>query len=223
MYRIFVVEDDPTISKIICRQLAAWGMEAKAAADFSDIKPEFTAFDPHLVLMDIGLPYYNGFYWCGELRKLSDLPIIFLSSASDKMNLMAAINLGADDFIAKPFDIEVLIAKINAMLRRTYAFGENSRLLQVQGVVLNLSDSSVSAGGQTVSLTKNEFGILKMLFEHRERIVSREELIKALWESESFVDENTLNVNVVRLRQRLASIGVTDFILTRKGQGYCLP
>ncbi len=220
MYRILVVEDDRTIAGIICEQLQKWGFEAMQIRDFSDVLGEFAAYDPQLVLLDIGLPFHNGYYWCEQLRLVSKVPVIFLSSASDDINVVMAIEMGADDFIAKPFEMTVLVAKIKALLRRTYDFSENARLLSCGGAMLNLSEGSLVYCGETLSLTKNELGILELLFEHSGSIVSRSEMMKALWESDAFVDENTLTVNIARLRRKLAGIGLEDFIRTKKGLGY---
>ena len=181
---------------------------------------EFADFDPQLVLLDIGLPFYNGYHWCSQIRRQSRVPIIFISSASDNMNIVMAMNMGADDFIAKPFDLDVLLAKVQALLRRTYDFGGASRLLQHRGAVLNLDDGSLSTGDGKLELTKNELRILQVLLENAGKTVSRETLMQRLWETDSFVDENTLTVNVARLRRKLESCGLAGFIVTKKGLGY---
>lgn len=190
------------------------------AEDLSQIMIEFAAFDPQLVLMDIRLPFYNGYYWCTEIRKVSKVPVIFLSSVADNMNIVMAMNMGGDDFIPKPFDLEVLTAKIQALLRRSYDFAGSSSMLEHKGAVLKLLDASLIWNGQQIELTKNELKILQTLMEHKEKIVSREELMEKLWESDAYVDENTLSVNVNRLRKKLSSVGLDDFILTKKGIGY---
>lgn len=190
------------------------------AEDLSQIMTEFAAFDPQLVLMDIRLPFYNGYYWCTEIRKVSKVPVIFLSSVADNMNIVMAMNMGGDDFIPKPFDLEVLTAKIQALLRRSYDFAGSSSMLEHKGAVLKLLDASLIWNGQQIELTKNELKILQTLMEHKEKIVSREELMEKLWESDAYVDENTLSVNVNRLRKKLSSVGLDDFILTKKGIGY---
>ncbi len=222
MYRILVVEDDRTIAGIICEQLRKWGFEAAQIHDFSNVLDELASYDPQLVLLDIGLPFHNGYYWCEQLRLVSKVPVIFLSSASDDVNIVMAIEMGADDFIAKPFEMTVLVAKIKALLRRTYDFSENAKLLSCGGAMLNLSEGSLAYHGETLSLTKNELGILELLFEHSGSVVSRSEIMKALWESDAFVDENTLTVNIARLRKKLEGIGLTDFIRTKKGLGYSI-
>ena len=221
MYRILIVEDDLEIAEGLKEQLGTWGMEARASKDFQNIIGEFQSASPDLVLMDIGLPYYNGYYWCQEIRKISKVPILFLSSASDNMNIVMAINMGGDDFVAKPFDMSVLVAKIQAVLRRTYEFGQAAvSVLEHRGAVLNLRDHTLSYQGETIALTKNEYGILKILMEHKGQIVSREQLFKQLWETDTFIDDNTLTVNVNRLRRKLEQAGLEEFIMTKFGVGY---
>lgn len=178
--------------------------------------------NPHLVLLDISLPYFNGFHWCQEIRKLSKAPIVFLSSASDNMNIVMAMNMGGDDFVAKPFDLTVLAAKIQALLRRSYDFQTGGQLLEHRGAILNLSDATLSYQTEKLALSRNEFRILETLFQQKGKVVSREKLMRRLWETDCFVDENTLTVNMTRLRKRLAGIGMTDLITTKKGVGYLL-
>lgn len=220
MYRIFVVEDDPGIAGAVCAQGKNWGLEMRACEDFRNVMGEFSAFSPHLVLMDIGLPFYNGYYWCQEIRKVSSLPVIFLSSASDNMNIIMAMNMGGDDFIPKPFDLTVLIAKIQAMLRRAYDFGGSLPVLEHRWAMLSTGDHTLTYGEARLELSKNEYGILLTLMENKGKVVSREKLMERLWETDSFVDENTLTVNVNRLRKKLEGIGLTDFIATKFGVGY---
>lgn len=222
MYRILIVEDDPVIAEQVGGYLKKWGYEVNGVSDFSDVLSDVAAFEPHLVLMDIGLPFYNGYYWCGEIRKVSKVPILFLSSASDNMNIIMAVNMGGDDFVAKPFDLEVLAAKIQAVLRRTYSFQEASSLLEHGGVILNMTDMSFLYKGEKRELSKNEFRILQILFENAGNTVTREEIMRRLWDDECFVDDNTLTVNVNRLRKVLEGAGLQDFILTKKGVGYQL-
>lgn len=222
MFRILIVEDDGIISDIIKNHLEKWGYEVESVTDFANVLQHFTRFDPQLVLMDIGLPFYNGYYWCGEIRKLSQVPVLFLSSASDNMNIVMAINMGGDDFIGKPFDLEVLSAKIQAILRRTYSFQGQSSVLEYQSVILNLADMSLLYKGKRIELSKNEFRILQILFENAGNTVTRENIMKRLWDNECFVDDNTLTVNVNRLRKVLEEGGLKDFILTKKGVGYQL-
>ena len=220
MYRILLVEDDPGIAQAVCAHLRQWELDARCVQNFRAVMEEFTAFDPQLVLLDISLPFFNGYHWCREIRKVSNVPILFLTSASDDMNLVMAMEMGGDDLLAKPFHLQVLSAKVQAMLRRAYDFAGTAHLLSCGGAVLNVSDGTLTANGQKVELTRNEFKILQLLLEHRGEIVSREAIMTRLWESDSFVDENTLTVNVARLRKKLESAGLTDFIRTRKGAGY---
>ena len=220
MYRILIIEDDCAIAETMQRQIALWGYEVRCVENFKDVLSEFTAFDPQLVLLDLMLPYFNGYHWCSEIRKVSRVPIVFLSSASDNMNIVMAMNMGGDDFIAKPFDLNVLTAKLQAILRRTYDFGSTEQVLECRGAVLNTSDASLTYQGEKLELTKNEFRILQLLFERRGRTVPREDIMQALWESDSFIDDNTLTVNVARLRAHLAEIGLEGLIRTQKGLGY---
>lgn len=222
MYRIFIVEDDAGITDAIRTQAAQWGLEVIAAQNFRDVMADFAACDPHLVLLDITLPFYNGYHWCTAIRAVSKVPILFLSSASDNMNIIMAMNMGADDFIAKPFDGSVLIAKIQALLRRTYDFAGSAPVLEHCGALLNTGDATLRYEGQTIALTKNEYRILLALMENKGKIVSRERLMERLWETDSFVDENTLTVNVNRLRKKLDAAGLTGFITTKFGVGYLI-
>ena len=215
MYKIFMVEDDEIIARSIREHLQAWNYDVCCVEDFSNVVAEFVRFDPQLVLMDITLPFFNGYHWCSEIRKISKVPVIFLSSAADNMNIVMAVNMGADDFIPKPFDLEVLTVKIQAMLRRSYDFAGTGSMLEHKGAILNLNET-------TIELTKNEFRILEILMENKEKVVSRETLMTKLWESDNYVDENTLSVNVNRLRKKLEALGLEEFILTKKGIGYRL-
>lgn len=220
MYKIMLVEDDLTITEVLERQLQKWGYLPSIVEDFNSVLEQFEKEKPDLVLMDISLPSFNGYYWCQEIRKISKIPIIFLSSADDDMNLVMAINMGADDFIPKPFKLEVVTAKIQALLRRTYAFTPETEVLKVRGLTLSVTDNTISHGQQVVELTKNEFKILKLLMSRAGQIVSREEIMNGLWETENYIDDNTLTVNMTRLRKRLEEIGASGFIETKKGMGY---
>lgn len=220
MYRIFLVEDDETIARLIKKHLEKWKYEVSTVQDFGNVLGEFAVCDPQLVLLDIRLPFYNGHYWCTQIRQVSKVPIIFLSSVSDNMNIVMAMNMGADDFIPKPFDLEVLTAKVQALLRRSYDFAGSSSMLEHKGMLLNLSDATLLYQEQKVELTKNELKILQTLIENKMQVVTRETLMTRLWESDMYVDENTLSVNVNRLRKKLTSIGLEDSILTKKGIGY---
>ena len=220
MYRIFIVEDDGVIAGTVRRHLESWGYEARCAQRFDDVLSEFAEFDPQLVLLDISLPFFNGYHWCQEIRRISKVPVLFLTSASDSVNVVMAMQMGGDDLLAKPFELPVLSAKVQAMLRRAYDFGPSPTILNCGGTVLNLSDGTLSVNGQRVELTKNELKMLQLLLEHKGQTVSRDAIMTALWESDSFVDENTLSVNVNRLRRKLEAAGLPDFIHTRKGAGY---
>ena len=220
--KIYLVEDDAVIAAAVARHMEAWGCQVRIAQDFSIILEEFRAFGPQLVLLDIYLPFFNGYHWCTEIRKISQVPIIFLSSASDNMNIVMAMNMGGDDFIAKPFDLEVLTAKLQAMLRRTYDFAPPAALLGCRGAVLDTGDNTLRYQGETLALSRNEYRILQVLLEHKGTTVSRETLMRKLWETDSYVDENTLTVNMARLRRKLEGMGLTNFIRTRKGLGYLI-
>ena len=222
MQKIFIVEDDRGIAEAVASQAERWAFDVRIASDFRDVAGEVAQFQPHIVLMDIGLPFFSGYYWCSEIRKTSRVPIIFLSSAADNMNIVMAMNMGGDDFIAKPFDMSVLMAKIQALLRRTYDFAQPSPLLAHRGAVLDAGSGALKYEGKTIDLTRNEFRILLALMEKRGNVVSREQLMERLWETDSFVDENTLTVNVNRLRKKLDAAGLTGFIATRFGGGYII-
>lgn len=221
-YRILIVEDDEVIAHSIQKLMGDWGWEACCVEDFSKVLDTFASYNPHLVILDIALPACNGFYWCMEIRKISRVPVVFLSSASDNMNIVIAMNMGGDDFIAKPFDRNVLAAKIQAILRRTYDFAANTELIAHKGAVLNTADATLTYEGQDIDLTKNDYKILKMLLENKGKTVSRDALMTRLWETDCFVDENTLTVNITRLRKKLEQAGLTGFIVTRKGMGYLI-
>lgn len=220
MYRILIVEDDAAIAGVMARHLESWGYTVHCAQRFDGVLAEFAAFDPQLVLLDVSLPFFNGYHWCGEIRKVSQVPVIFITSAADNVNVVMAMQMGGDDLLAKPFDLQVLSAKVQAVLRRAYDFSAPGRLLSCGGAVLNVADGTLTVGSHRVELTKNEYKILQLLLEHKGGIVSREALMTRLWESDSFVDENTLSVNVNRLRRKLEAAGLADFIRTKKGAGY---
>lgn len=222
MYRLLIVEDDFGIAQAVSEQAGLWNMEVRYVKNFRNVLSEFAEFDPHLILLDIALPYFNGYYWCGEIRKVSKVPIIFISSASDNMNIVMAMNMGGDDFIAKPFDQGVLMAKVQALLRRTYDFAAAVSVLEHRGAMLNTGDQSLVYEGERIPLTKNEYGILQVLMENKGKVVSRERLMERLWQTDSFVDENTLTVNVGRLRKKLDAAGLEKFITTRFGVGYLI-
>ena len=219
-YRLLLVEDDSVIAGEMKRHLEKWGYEVICAEDFGNVLGTFAACSPHLVLMDIGLPFYNGYYWCAQIRQISKVPIIFVSSAGDNMNIVMAVNMGGDDFVTKPFEPEVLSAKVQAMLRRTYAFREQTNIMECRWAILNLTDASLLVNGEKLELTKNEFKILQLLFENAGQTVSREAIMKRLWDNDCFVDDNTLTVNMTRLRKKLEGAGADLPIQTKKGLGY---
>lgn len=220
MYRILIVEDDAVIAAAMRKHIESWGYTVSCAEDFQNIMGEFAAFAPQLVLLDISLPLFNGYHWCGEMRKVSSAPVIFISSAADNMSIVMAVNMGGDDFIAKPFDLNVLMAKIKAMLRRTYDFAGQTNLLEHRGAIFNTNDITLTYRGERLELTKNESRIIQVLLEHKGMAVSRETIMERLWSTDSFIDDNTLTVNVTRLRKKLEDVGLTEFIKTKKGIGY---
>ena len=222
MYRLLIVEDDRGIAEGVREQAEAWDITARIVTDFHNVMAEFSRFDPHIVLLDISLPFFNGYHWCGEIRRVSNVPVIFISSAADNMNMIMAMNMGADDFIAKPFDLSVLTAKINAVLRRAYSFSGNSDLISHGSVILDISSAVVTNGDKKAELTKNELRILRTLMENAGRIISRDTLMQRLWETDCFIDENTLTVNVSRLRKKLENIGLENYIATKVGMGYMI-
>ena len=222
MYKIYIVEDDKGIAEGIIGCLKNFGMEGRVVSDFMKVMEEISEYDPHLIIMDITLPYMGGYHWCQEIRKTSKVPIIFISSATDNMNIVMAINMGADDFIAKPFDQSVLIAKVSALLRRTYDFAQSGSTLEVAGAVLNTNNNTLSYNGRDIDLARNEYKILLTLVQNKNKVVSREKLMEALWETDCYVDENTLTVNVGRLRKTLENAGLKDLIKTKFGVGYIL-
>jgi DNA-binding response OmpR family regulator len=215
-----IVEDDITIAKTMKDYLKRWDYDVKYISDFKNITDQVIQFEPQLILLDIMLPYYNGFYWCTEIRKISKVPIIFISSADDNMNIVMAMNMGGDDFIAKPFDLDVITAKIGALIRRTYSFQGQLNFIEHNGVLLNLSDTTLTYEDKKIEMTKNDYKILQILMENVGMVVTREELMQRLWENDNFVDDNTLTVNINRLRRKLTELGQNDFIKTKKGIGY---
>lgn len=222
MYRLLIIEDDKGIAEAVKVQAQMWQIEVHCIENFRNVMTEFAEFSPHIVLLDISLPFFDGYYWCSEIRKISKIPIIFISSAADNMNMIMAMNMGADDFIAKPFNQSVLMAKLQAMLRRTYDFAESVPVLEHRGALLNMGDNTLTYREEKIALSKNEFRILSMLMKNKGKVVSREKLMEFLWETDSFVDENTLSVNVGRLRKKLEQAGLEQFIITKFGVGYII-
>lgn len=220
MYKILIVEDDETIAGGLKTHLEKWNYQTECMTDFKDVMGKFLEFEPQLVLLDIVLPFFNGFHWCQEIRKISKVPIIFLSSVNDNMNIVMAMNMGGDEFIEKPFDLNVVTAKVQAVLRRTYEFRGTADIMEWNGAILNLADATVLYQDQKQELTKNEFKILQMLLENTGKIVSRESIMTRLWDSNEFIDDNTLTVNMARLRKKMEQIGLGGKIITKKGIGY---
>jgi two-component system response regulator protein BraR/BceR len=222
MYKILIVDDDRVIADTVKEQLIKWGYEARIVDDFNNVLKIFAEYGPHLVLMDIGLPFFNGYHWCAQIRNISKVPVIFMSSMSDNMNIVMAINMGGDDFVIKPFDMNVLIAKVQAMLRRTYSFAESTNIIEHNGCILNMNDQTFIYNEEMVELTKNEYRILQCLLENIGKVVARDTIMMKLWESDNFIDDNTLTVNVARLRKKLENAGLNDYIKTKKGSGYII-
>lgn len=220
MYKILMIEDDPAIAKAMQRHIERWNHQVLCVRDFRNIMRDFVDFDPHMVLVDVMLPFYNGYHWCTQIRKISEVPVVFISSASQSMNIVMAMEMGGDDFIAKPLDLSVMMAKIQALLRRSYGMGGKVPVLEHRGVILQLNDATLWVGEKRVELTKNEFRILQTLIENKGKVVSRDTLMTRLWQQDSYVEENTLTVNVTRLRKKLEAAGLERYITTKVGSGY---
>lgn len=221
-YRVLIVEDDRTMAQAMAKQIRSWGHQVQVAEDLQNILPTFVGFDPHMVLLDIVLPFYDGYYWCGKIRKISQVPVVFISSASSNMNIVMAMNMGGDDFIPKPVDLTVMMAKIQAVLRRAYDMAGKIPVLEHRGAVLNCNDATLQYEGKRTELTKNEFRILQTLLENKGKVVSRDTLMTKLWQIDCYVEENTLTVNVTRLRRKLEKVGLPEFITTKIGSGYII-
>lgn len=223
MYRILIIEDDQTISSILEEHLKKWGYDVRTTVDFSDVLSGFTAYEPHIVIMDINLPYYDGFYWCSKIRELSNVPIVFLSSRDGDSDKIRAITQGGDDYIEKPFSMDLLTVKLSAILRRAYSSADQAlNVLQHRDLILDMERLQVFCREKEAELTKNECRILTLLVKSSGNLVTRSRLMQSLWDDESFVDDNTLTVNVNRLRKKLDEIGLGDCIKTVKGEGYRL-
>jgi DNA-binding response OmpR family regulator len=221
MYRIMIVEDDPALCALIREGLNRWKFEPAVISDFEEVLTEFVRLKPHLVIMDINLPYYDGYYWCSRIREISRIPIVFLSSRDTNMDIVMAVNLGGDDYITKPFSMDILTAKLSALLRRTYSYGEGGgETVECDGVILNVDEGALLFNDKKMELTRNELKILLLLMKNRGKIVSRERVMRSLWDDDEYVNDNTLTVNVNRLRSKLEDMGLDDFIVTKKGQGY---
>lgn len=220
MFKIFVVDDSQIISEKLKNELEKWGFEVALVCDFEKVFDVFKSEKPDLVVMDIGLPFYDGYFWTRKIRDISNVPIIFLSSKEDTMNKIMAMEMGADDFVTKPFEMELLLAKIKALLRRTYDYKENLSRLEIRGLILDLKSMAISFGEKSLELSKNEFKILETLMVNKGNVVSRDKLMTSLWSTDIYIDDNTLTVNISRLRKSLAGLGVGDFIKTKQGYGY---
>jgi len=224
MYKVLIVEDDKALCNSIKKGISKWNFEGIAVQDFEDVLKEFAKHNPHLVIMDINLPYFDGFYWCKKIRDISKVPIIFLSSRDSNMDIVMAVNMGGDDYVTKPFSMDILLAKMQALIRRAYSYGQvDEQIIECEGAILNINDGTLTYNGKTIELTKNEFKILQLLMRNRGKIVSRDKIMRVLWESEYFISENTLTVNVNRLRSKLEDIGLKNLIVTKKSQGYMIP
>jgi Response regulators consisting of a CheY-like receiver domain and a winged-helix DNA-binding domain len=222
LFRIMIIEDDEKIRRIVADALRKWQYEVLELTSFENIRGEFEELQPHLVLLDVNLPVFDGFYWCQQIRLVSKVPIIFISSRNQNMDVIMAINMGGDDFVQKPFDLGVLVAKVSALLRRNYTYQDDSLQLSHRQLIFHLSNSSVQYGDRSAELSRNEFIILQTMMRSIGKIVSRDDLMQVLWNDEQFIDDNTLTVNVNRLRRKIAMLGLEDFIVTRKGMGYII-
>lgn len=220
MYKILIVEDDLEIARRVAKQVEKWNYDVFYITEFKTIKEQFISINPHLLILDVNLPYFDGFYWCDEIRKVSKIPIIFISNETDKMKMVMGMSMGGDDYITKPFDIDVLISKIQAVLRRTYSYSGQTDILEHNGAMLNLSDATITYDKKALELTKNDFRVMKALFQSKGKIVTRDTIMKSLWDNDVYIDDNTLSVNIARLRKKLETIGLVDFIKTKKSIGY---
>ncbi|MGC6767321.1 two-component system response regulator SapR [Enterococcus sp. LJL128] len=224
MAKIMIVEDEATIRSLVMKELEKWQLDVFGTTDFHHVLEDFQKEEPQLLLLDINLPVYDGYYWCQKIREVSKVPIIFISSRNTNMDMIMAMNMGADDFVTKPFQIDVLVAKINALLRRSYNYSEpGSEILEHNGIKLNLDNGNMDINGEMIDLSKNEYRLLYILMKKHGKILTREKLLRALWEDERFVDDNTLTVNINRLRKKIEQAGIKDYIETKIGQGYIVP
>ncbi len=219
-FKIFIVEDDEVIARSIKKYLGTWSYEVDLCDDFDKVYEKFIQTKPDLILLDVSLPFFNGYYWCEKIRGVSNLPIIFISSADENLNKIMAMNMGADDYITKPFDLDLLLAKIKALLRRSYEYGESSSIITYEDISLDRDRMLLSFAGKDLILNKNEYLILEMMLEHPEKVYRREEIMDKIWQTDEFIDDNTLTVNIMRLRKKLDKFGLEDFIKTKKKVGY---
>lgn len=219
-WKILIVEDDFVIANQIGKFLESWGYEVLINEDFEKVFETYNCFKPELVLMDVSLPFFNGYHWCSMIRKDSNIPIIFLSAADENLNLIMAVNMGADDYLVKPFDLEVLLAKIRAILRRSYEYQKDSDKIRFSSLVFDKDKMTLTYKDEDIGLTKNEYKILEILISNPGKVIKREEIMNKLWQSDEYVDDNTLSVNIMRLRKKLSDYGLKDFIKTKKKVGY---
>ena len=219
-FKIFLIEDDEIIAKSLKKFLENWSYEVYLVKDYEKVFEEYKKIDPAIILIDISLPFFNGYYWCEQVRKVSNLPIIFISSASENLNKIMAMNMGADDYITKPFDLELLLAKVKALLRRSYEYKEILNNISYKDILIDRDKMLLIFDGREISLSKNEYLILEMMFRYPEKVFKREELMDKIWQTDEFIDDNTLTVNIMRLRKKLEDIGLKDFIKTKKKVGY---
>lgn len=219
--KIFIIEDDEKIRNELCTFLNKYGYEAIYSLDFEHVIDEVLREKYHLILLDINLPFFDGYHICREIRKKSSVPIIVVTSRDSEVDELMSMNLGADDFITKPYNTQILLARISSLLRRTYN-NQEAEILEYNNLQLDLSKSEVKYKDNKIELSKNESKILYVLIKNKEKIVSRNDIIEALWESDEFVDDNTLTVNINRLRKKLEEIGAIDFLKTKRGLGYIL-
>lgn len=220
MFKILIVDDSLIIASSLKKDFEKWGYEVVLVEDFERVFDLFKQENPSLVVMDIGLPYFDGYHWTRKIRDISNVPIIFLSSKEDTMNKIMAMEMGADDFVSKPFEPELLTAKVKALLRRTYDYKQGSDKLEKDGLILDLKSMQAGFAGKSIDLSKNEFKILETLMVNAGKVISRDKLMTALWSTDIFIDDNTLTVNISRLRKSLEGLGVKDFIKTKVGKGY---
>ncbi len=222
MKKILIIEDDLNVARELSISLKKWSFEVDIIKDFDNILKEVIDNKPSLILMDVNLPYYDGFYWCEKIREVSKVPIIFLSSRDSNMDIIMGINNGGDDYITKPFSTEVLISKINALLRRSYDYNNSDTLIYYNDAVLDIEKCIFRYDDKEIELTKNEIKILSLLIKNKEKVVSREKIMMSLWNNDEFVNDNTLTVNITRLRGKINELGLKDIIKTKKGIGYLI-
>ena len=220
--KIFVVEDEEKIVKELKVLFEKYGYDVSYSFNFENIVEEILSEKPDIILLDINLPYYDGYFICRELRKVSNIPIVVVTSRDNEMDELMSINLGADDFITKPYNTQILLARVGMIIKRTYGNNTDSELFMLRDLTYNISTSEVSFKEITIELTKNESKILYTLFKSKGKIVSRDKIIKELWKEEEFIDDNTLTVNINRLRRKIEEVGAINYLQTKRGQGYIL-